>query len=144
MDNSIMKAFKILCVVGLLILSLVLFRTSTTTAVVLHSGWINVLGADSALHRLWSQFSTPSAGEHVLPPPVQAGIMLLRSNHVSSFRYSPAIGKDEEIRQRLIEGAYPLRNDDQARFCLSYESEPVAPTCVILARTGGMVLADCP
>jgi hypothetical protein len=93
----------------------------------------------------WQQWSTPLAGENVLPPKARTMIELLRAHRVSEFRYSAGIdhGPDQRIPQRLSEGAYPILLAKNARFVVQFEGEPISAGCRIVGRREEVVLADC-
>ena len=126
-----------------LVLFLALFRDAPRTAADLVVTWGRVLSSGD-LGPLLAQAGAPGAGEHVLPPPAKAGIALLRSFRVAAFRISPALGQDVEVRQRLVEGAYPVRCSDSAPYLLQLASEPLAAQCSRLSSTGGIDLVHCP
>ena len=126
-----------------LVLFLALFRDAPRTAADLVITWGKVL-ASGDLGQFLAQAGTPGAGEQVLPPPAKAGIALLRSFRVAAFRISPALGQDVEVRQRLVEGAYPVRCSDSAPYLLQLAGEPLAPQCSRLSSTGGIDLVHCP
>lgn len=127
----------------LLVLFLALFREAPRTAANLTITWGRVL-ASGDLVPLLRQADMPGAGEHVLPAPAKYAISQLRSFRVDVFRISPALGKDEEIRQRLVEGSYPIRCSDNAPYVLQLSSEPLRPQCSRMSSTGGIDLAHCP
>lgn len=87
--------------------------------------------------------SEPGAGADVLPIVVLHMIRLLRDARADSFRYSPAIAESEGVRQRLIEGAYPIRARAAAPHYLSIAQEPLPAGCESVARDGDLVLAAC-
>jgi hypothetical protein len=66
---------------------------------------------------------TPGSGRDVLPESVLRMVDLLRQHGVESYRYSERIAEDRHRSQRLIEGAWPIRFQPDARFLLSYLSE---------------------
>ncbi len=127
----------------LLVLFLALFREAPRTAADLTVTWGRVIGSGD-LGPLLAQVGTPGAGEHVLPPAAKAGIMLLRSSRAGAFRISPGLGQDVEVRQRLVEGSYPIRCSDSAPYLLQLSGEPLAPQCSRLSSTGGIDLVHCP
>lgn len=129
--------------VMLLVLFLALFREAPRTVADLTVAWVRVL-ASGDLVPLLGQVRTPGAGEHVLPLAAKYGISQLRSYGVQAFRISPALGKDEEIRQRLVEGSYPLRCSERAPYLLQLSSEPLPPRCSLLSSMGGIDLVHCP
>jgi hypothetical protein len=138
-----MKILRILVVIGVLFLFLASFSEVPRTFAILNVSWISVLTSGD-LDVLFRQVRTPRAGEHVLPPAVQAGISLLRANQVTAYRFSMAFEQNEEIRQRLLEGAYPLRYEKDAHYLLLLEQETPDRNCSQISRGGGVVLVHCP
>lgn len=86
----------------------------------------------------------PLAGMSVLPFPVMGIIELFKEYHVTSFRYSSGIGRINMIRQRLVEGSYPVRVSSTAHYLVYIEGEPVAPGGKVIGGCGGMLLAYYP
>jgi hypothetical protein len=71
-------------------------------------------------------------------------IALLRENRVTEFRYSETIARDsDEVRQRLAEGAYPIRISARARHVLMARTEAMPAQCRLLASGLEVVLVDC-
>jgi len=70
---------------------------------------------------------------------------LLRDNHISEFRVGEAIAQkaDESIRQRLAEGAYPIRLNLQAPHVLLIPPDVVPAGCRAVDARQEVVLADC-
>jgi hypothetical protein len=62
----------------------------------------------------------PRSGEIALTPPVQEIIEMLRDNDVASYRLSSAVATHEFVRQRIIEGAWPIRHDSNATVEVAY------------------------
>ena len=75
-------------------------------------------------------------------------VHLLRRNRIDAYRYSPEIASDPFARQRLIEGAWPIRHQPGAAVVVSYLAEP--NDCRVIAKravagpAGGVRLARCP
>ena len=138
-----MKILRPLLAAGILALLLTLFPEARETFSSLHASWAKVL-ASGELSLLFRRARTPRAGEQVLPPVVRAGISLLRAHRVTMYRFSPAFEKDEEVRQRLVEGAFPIRSEKHARYLLLLEQESPDRSCSPVSRGGGVVLVHCP
>ena len=83
----------------------------------------------------------PRAGEHVLPQPVQAMLSLLRENGVGTYRAAACIAGDENLRQRLVEAAWPARYEDAANYLLDCGNGP--PSCSQLGKAEGVALVRC-
>jgi hypothetical protein len=71
---------------------------------------------------------TPRAGELALTEPVLHTIELLRRNDVERYRLSSAVAREPFVRQRLIEGAWPIRFDASAELEIAYLGESTACT----------------
>jgi hypothetical protein len=63
------------------------------------------------------------AGEGSLPHPVRAAVEMLRRHRVETYRLSAGWAEHEFVRQRMIEGAWPIRFYDDAKFELAYLAE---------------------
>ncbi len=106
-------------------------------------GW-RVVTDNEGRARVFSDLTKARSGEHVLPEEVQTMIGLLREYDADSFRFSPGIRDNEEIMQRLVEGAYPLQVSPAAHFFLHTEQEPVPAACRPVKTIRGISLAYCP
>jgi hypothetical protein len=139
-----MKILRKVIAAGILILFLASFGEAPQTFEILHKTWFNVLAAGD-LGKLFAQARTPRAGEWVLPPVVLAGISLLRDNRVAAYRCSPIFEQEYiENKARLIEGAYPIRYDENAQYLLRLEQESSDRNCSNVSRGEGVVLVYCP
>jgi hypothetical protein len=65
----------------------------------------------------------PRAGEQALTEPLRQTIEMLRHNHVTTYRLSSGVGEHEFVRQRIIEGAWPIRFDATAEVEVAYLGE---------------------
>ncbi len=139
----LMFVIKKLSIAVIIILSIVLFPITIRTAKQLNSSIAGII-THCAFGDLARQITTPNSGLHILPPKAQAGIRLLQERRLDSFRLSPAIARDEEIKQRLTEGAYPIRVLDKSAHCLLFSNEQVPSGCVVVSRTQEVILASCP
>ncbi|MDA8100697.1 MAG: hypothetical protein M0042_13860 [Nitrospiraceae bacterium] len=128
---------------AVIILTVILYPQPLNTLQALGQAGETLFSPDLFL-QLARQAGTPRAGEQVLPPQVQAMLFLLRTNNVTSYCYSASIGKNEEIRQRLIEGALPARFRETAPYVLMIESEQAPRPCRSLASREGVLLVYCP
>jgi len=68
--------------------------------------------------------TTPRAGERVLTEPILLMIGMLRDNGIESFRMSPMVFREPFVRQRLAEGAWPIRYDASAEVEVAFLVEP--------------------
>ena len=67
--------------------------------------------------------SRPHAGEQALTEPLRQTVEMLRHNRVTSYRLSANFGAHEFVRQRIIEGAWPIRFDAAAKVEVAYLGE---------------------
>jgi len=137
------RIIPLTAVLTVLVISTMLYPQIMSTLKVLGQASQTFLSPE-LFRSLLRQTGTPLAGEQVLPPPVQSMLALIRSNRVASFRYSEAIGANEEIRQRLIEGAFPARYEPKAPYLLLVGGEQLPPACKPVASQEGVLLVQCP
>jgi hypothetical protein len=130
-------------VIAMLVASMQLFPSSKDTISFLHKTDFNVLCHLNSIRQV-KDLQTPLAGEYVLPPEVQVMIALLRTSRVETFRYSAAIQANLLFRQRLVEGAYPLRVTETSHFLVYFLDEPMPGVCKTLAVREGVAIAHCP
>jgi len=81
-----------------------------------------------ATHRI--NLTAPRSGEIALTEPILHTVEMLRANDIDSFRLSPAVSEEAFIRQRLIEGAWPIRFDESSGFLVAYLGERTGCTVV--------------
>lgn len=74
--------------------------------------------------------TTPRSGEIALTEPVLHTVGMLRANGIDSFRLSPAVSEEPFVRQRLIEGSWPIRFDESSSFLVAYLGEQT--DCVVV------------
>ena len=124
-------------------LSPLAFPAVTMTPRLLLEVYKKLLPDRAAISKDWR---TARTGEVGLPQEVRTMIAMLRDNHVMEFRYSEAIvpQSDDNLTQRLAEGAYPIRINVEAHHVLASASETLAQGCLVLASREGIVLAHCP
>ena len=128
---------------AVLVISAFLYPQTVQTLNILGRAGELLLSPKSLISRSL-QMQTPQAGEQVLPPAVQSMLALLRTNGISTYRYSETIAANEEIRQRLIEGAFPVRYDAASFSHLRINGEEATPGCKPLASREGVALVHCP
>jgi len=137
------RILPIAAALAVLICSVLLYPQPLSTVTSLGKAGETIL-SPYVFRSLLQQIETPGTGEQVLPPPVRSMLALVRSNRVSSFRYSEAIGANEEVRQRLLEGALPSRYVPTAAYLLLVGGEQVPPACSTVASREGVILVHCP
>ena len=84
---------------------------------------------------------TPQAGEWALTQTAMEIVHLLRTAEARSYRYSDGVAGDELVRQRVLEGAWPIRYDAGSGILVALRDEPVE--CPIHFTTEAAKLARC-
>lgn len=74
--------------------------------------------------------ATPGAGEEALTEPILLMVQMLRENGIESFGMSPMVSHMPFVRQRLVEGAWPIRYDRSAEVEVAFLFE--AGNCEIV------------
>ncbi len=105
--------------------------------------WYDVLFV--GLPRNLTEAMTPHGGERVLPPGILEAIGLLRGNGVERYRASPRVANPGNplMIQRLIEGAWPIRQVAEAPWYLANIGEPLPADCQLVERRHDYQLARC-
>lgn len=98
------------------------------------------------LPRNLAEAATPNGGERVLPPEVQEAIALLRAHAIERYRLSDRLahwnhGADD---QRLVEGAWPIRQIHDGPWYLAFADETLPAQCSLVERRDEFLLARCP
>lgn len=83
-----------------------------------------------ATHRI--NLTTPRSGEIALTEPVLHTIEMLRANDIDDFRLSAGVSEEAFVRQRLIEGSWPIRFDESSSFMVAYLGE--STDCAVVDR----------
>lgn len=84
---------------------------------------------------------TERAGEQALTETAMEIVHLLRTAEARSYRYSDGVAADELVRQRVLEGAWPIRFDEQADVIVGLRAEPLP--CPTVYTTEAAQLARC-
>ena len=87
----------------------------------------------------------PNSGREALPNDVQQMLILIQENNLPSYRLSASFQNDELIKQRIVESAWPVKNEQSSKYLLSPvdEAEDI-PACNEFDRTENVVLVHCP
>ena len=64
--------------------------------------------------------ATPRAGEQALTEPILLMVRMLRENGIESFGMSQMVFRAPFVRQRLAEGAWPIRYDGSAEVEVAF------------------------
>jgi hypothetical protein len=75
---------------------------------------------------------TPRAGEWALTEPILLMVRMLRENGIESFRMSQMVFRSPFVRQRLVEGAWPIRYDASSEVEVAFLVE--TRNCEIIDR----------
>lgn len=128
---------RLALVIGLI--WVLLFAAPLTRTV--HALWHNagtLIGAYGGYAEAWR---TPRSGESALPHIALEIVHLLRRAGATTFQYSPGVAADELIRQRVIEGAWPIRFDARSQIMVALKDEDVG--CPVIYTTKEAILVRC-
>lgn len=138
-----MRHVKNATVIFIVLLSVLMFPVTFETFLNLHRfGW-HFFADNEYRKKTIQELSQARSGEYVLPVEVQTMIELLRANKVDSFRFSRGIATNDENKQRLVEGAYPIKVSPLAHYILLLDQEPLPAGCHSIMSKGGFTLAYC-
>jgi hypothetical protein len=91
-----------------------------------------------------SNLFTPNSGQGVLPPQVLTMISVLKENNVESYKISEKFSNDVVIYQRIIEGAWPIRLENNSPFILiSTDEINDYQECITIDKKEEVVLVNC-
>jgi hypothetical protein len=127
-SSALLLALALVCYPSIVLLPTALIRSSIARAAV--AGQPNR--------------SAATAGEEqIFPAKTNAALSLLRAHKTTEFQLSPALDADFIVRQRLAEGAYPIKMVKSARHWIGLTTEPVPPRCSIVETNKEIALALC-
>lgn len=87
---------------------------------------------------------SPNSGQEVLPVQVQRMLSLLHTHHIASYQLSNQLDRDIEIKQRIIEAAWPIKMDSTSSYLLSVLTETKNnPTCLVIDQNKDIALEYC-
>lgn len=124
------------------IILFVLFNTLTLDALILlkKSDLPSIQHPKAELINLF----TPHSGQGVLPPQVITMISILNENGVESYKLSEKYSADVVIYQRIVEGAWPIRPDNNSSFTLIATDEmDNYKDCLTIDKKEDVVLVNC-
>ncbi len=85
----------------------------------------------------------PHYGEiDVLPFHVYESVDLLRKHHVTAFSLGDK-WLDTPLYQRVVEGAYPIRMQDNASYVLNFRGIPLSKECLMIEKGVAVDLYRC-
>jgi|GEM_PF-2357526 len=103
----------------------------------------NLDAVQSPRQTLTSIFA-PNSGQEVLPFRVQQMLSLLKTNRITSYQLSDQLNSDILINQRIIEAAWPIKNDPEAQHVLRYLNETMKqPSCIVVDKRKDIALDYC-
>jgi hypothetical protein len=140
---TVKRAAALATVLAVVKLGAFLFPAITRPDGAWQLGWRYLL-SPGMVHTILAQAGAPGSGASVLPVRVQAMIALLKEQHAVEYRYSPGIEGDIELKQRLVEGSYPLRYRRDARLLVLLEQETAPGNCHVVSQAQGVAVARCP
>jgi len=87
---------------------------------------------------------TPNSGKEVLNHDVLEMLGMIDSNQLLDFTVSPTISLDEYTKQRIVESAWPIRNNPEAKFIFVFENELAKyQSCNVLDQRELIYLVNC-
>ena len=113
---------------------------------VLRNGWEVVTGPFTRARQLLPSLrtlATPEAGLDQLPSTVRDARTLLREAGAHRYRIAEPLASNDELTQRLIESAWPIRVDAAARVTILHADTPVPTGCQQVSARGAVKLARC-
>lgn len=134
--RSIRQA-RLSLVIGLI--WVLLFAAPATRTV--HALWHNAVTLIGAYGGYAEAWRTPRSGESALPQTALEIVHLLRTAGATTFQYSPGVAADELIRQRVVEGAWPIRFDARSRIMVALKDEDVG--CPVIYTSKEAILVRC-
>ncbi len=87
--------------------------------------------------------TAPFAGEDALPPKVRAMIGIARRRGLPSYVLAPTLAADNEVMQRMTEGAWPVRPDATSRHRFLARTEALPAGCLEQEAEAEVVYARC-
>jgi hypothetical protein len=124
------------------VLILLLFNTQTINSLVQLRRW-NLNAVQDYKHTLLELF-TPNSGQEVLPDRVRQMLQLLQKHHIEEYRLSSQLAADMRIQQRIVESAWPVREDASSPHLLgSIEEIKKDPSCTVVDQEKDVALAYC-
>ncbi len=97
----------------------------------------------SRLENLWSRWHSPFSGEDALPESVLAALDLARTHQLQNFRAQGTLLDEQD--QRITEGLWPIRFDEQSTnlFVYTKELKHLCANAQIIDNKKGVTLASC-
>ena len=125
------------------ILVLVMFKTPILET------WIELkqinIESFQPLRSSLNKFFTPNSGREVLPDEVQQMLTLIQKNNLPDYQLSASLQKDELIKQRIVESAWPVKNEKSSQYLLySIDDDKNTLMCNEFDRMENIILVYCP
>ncbi len=91
-----------------------------------------------------SNLFTPHSGQGVLPSKVLDMISILNKNDVETYKLSEKFSSDIVIYQRIVEGAWPIKPDNNSAFTLiAIDEMDKYKDCITIDEIEDVVLVNC-
>jgi hypothetical protein len=86
----------------------------------------------------------PELGEDVVPPAVLEIRRIANRQGLAEFRLSPKLAAVPFVLQRVTEGAWPIRYDEDAKAVFLEKAEPLWDGCTLVTSGDLVKHAHCP
>ena len=87
---------------------------------------------------------SPNTGQEILPAQVQQMLSLMRMYHVPDYQISNQMAQDITIRQRIVEAAWPIKNDPKSPYLFCFPEEiKNHPNCAVVDQREAVALVHC-
>lgn len=104
----------------LLIAVSLIFTSSISTVVLLIQSNIKFIQDSNVT---LTNIFTDGTGQEVLPSRVRQMLSMLSANNIPSYQLSNQLSQNEEIRQRIIEAAWPIKLENDSPYLFIYSNE---------------------
>ncbi len=87
---------------------------------------------------------TPNSGKEVLNHDVLKMLDMIDSNQLLDFTVSPTKNLNEYNKQRIVESAWPIRNNPESKFIFVFENELAKyQSCYVMDQRELIFLVNC-
>jgi hypothetical protein len=87
---------------------------------------------------------TPNSGKEVLNHDVIEMLDMIDSNKLIDYTVSPTISLNEYTKQRIVESAWPIRNNPESKFIFVFENELAKyQSCYVMDQRELIFLVNC-
>jgi hypothetical protein len=130
-------------VIGAFVVVIVLFKTPVLDT------WIEIREANLLAFQSFkpsiARLFTPNSGRDALPKHVQQMLSLIEENNIPDYRLSDSYEQNQEINQRIVESAWPLKKEASSQYILLPVEEIKALIgCIETGKRKDVALVYCP